>query len=95
MELREAALGILVRCLQFALEGQKWVGITWGIFSVVHALRNLSENKANKHVLTSKGLVQLLGVCCMLPVVAVLASSPMHPSSSLCVVGLVTFDNLD
>jgi hypothetical protein len=63
MELRQAALGILVRCLHFALEGKKWVGITWGIFSVVHALRNLSENIANKRVLTSRGLVQLLGVC--------------------------------
>ena len=62
MELRQAALGILVRCLHFALEGKKWVGITWGIFSVVHALRNLSENMANKRVLTSRGLVQLLGV---------------------------------
>jgi len=62
MHLREAALGILVRCLQYALEGKKWVGITWGIFSVVHALRNLSENVANKRVLTSWGLVQLLGV---------------------------------
>jgi hypothetical protein len=39
------------------------VGITWGIFSVVHALSNLSENQANKGVLTSKGLVELLGVC--------------------------------
>jgi hypothetical protein len=63
MELRQAALGILVRCLQFALEGKKWVGITWGIFSVVHALSNLSGNQANKGVLTSKGLVELLGVC--------------------------------
>ena len=63
MELRCAALGILVRCLHFALEGKKWVGITWGIFSVVHALRNLSENQANKGVLTAKGLVELLGVC--------------------------------
>ena len=61
MEVREAALGILVRCLQYAIEGKKWVGITWGIFSVVHALRNLSENAANKRVLTSNGLVQLLG----------------------------------
>jgi hypothetical protein len=83
MELRQAALGILVRCLQFALEGKKWVGITWGIFSVVHALRNLSENMANKRVLTSRGLVRLLGVRLLSPVYPRALHPPPPPPSPL------------
>mmetsp|Transcript_13935 Transcript_13935/g.48131 ORF Transcript_13935/g.48131 Transcript_13935/m.48131 type:complete len:508 (-) Transcript_13935:97-1620(-) len=51
VSLRREAMEILVRCLHYALKGEKWVGITWGIFSVVHALKNLSQIEENKHVL--------------------------------------------
>eukprot|EP00293_Proteomonas_sulcata_P001776 CAMPEP_0184326092 /NCGR_PEP_ID=MMETSP1049-20130417/142376_1 /TAXON_ID=77928 /ORGANISM="Proteomonas sulcata, Strain CCMP704" /LENGTH=271 /DNA_ID=CAMNT_0026648263 /DNA_START=20 /DNA_END=835 /DNA_ORIENTATION=- len=60
MKVREGALGILVRCLRYALKGQKWVGITWGTFSVIHAMCNLSEIELNKGVLIAAGLVELL-----------------------------------
>eukprot|EP00960_Hanusia_phi_P057039 763429-Hanusia_phi.AAC.5 len=55
--LRREAMEILVRCLQYALKGEKWVGITWGIFSVVHALKNLSQIEENKLVLFKFDLI--------------------------------------